>query len=646
MQSVLPGSTRSTQKPIQFPVELKRSSCCGKWPNSLTISLPQATPGFDEVIVQWSKDPMLIDVCLNGQRPGSGGIRKAASSADTPSELNRVCVAGALLNEDDTVLNPHVRYHNEAMSALHAIGKAFGDAAYARSRQPLLFPQTRLETGNLIRATHDWVLFRRRRASSCDCLGTCTPIKPASTLTHICAVSWNHCGREDRLIPVHKPDGSIHAAPSLVVGFDSPIHLVDPDGCCVFTVSISFKRPLENIPEDLNHLQQFALMLQSNACFCLDGTVVPVKYEKAPKQPHRITRATVTTYPADGLAFIINDDTILKDILRSGIEFKVRVQCDFILNERKEPVDGEFLRAQFPTGDSQPGGIFESCFRLGHFKHEFGGDSVTDGTGDDIIPEGTGLDTEIPEDGSGTVINTDDPVTVDTTDGAVTPADPVGTPESGSGTVLDTDDPVTVDTTNGTVTPVDPVGTPESAGSTVVDTDDPVTVDTTDDSVTPVDSGGSTVVEPGTGATDDGEPEVDVGEVTMNVFLVPETLTSVQMLQQRATDIGGGAFLEFTDASNKLSVVTFPATAASHAESLERTRLKFQSSADPGLQLAAISVVAKTADAGAQGRIHKQTDLIRKTLQPSGPKTIVVKSHEVKLNKPVTILFPFKGTVS
>lgn len=45
---------------------------------------------------------------------------------------------------------------------------------------------------------------------------------------------------------------------------------------------------------------------------------------------------------------------------------RVRLRCDFILDaETERPIDGNFLRAKFPTGDRVAGGLFETWFFIG-----------------------------------------------------------------------------------------------------------------------------------------------------------------------------------------------------------------------------------------------------------------------------------------
>ena len=48
----------------------------------------------------------------------------------------------------------------------------------------------------------------------------------------------------------------------------------------------------------------------------------------------------------------------------AGTVVFVTLKCDFILDCHNNPVDGDFLRARFPTGNGVPGGVFESWFRV------------------------------------------------------------------------------------------------------------------------------------------------------------------------------------------------------------------------------------------------------------------------------------------
>lgn len=48
----------------------------------------------------------------------------------------------------------------------------------------------------------------------------------------------------------------------------------------------------------------------------------------------------------------------------AGSTVYITLKCDFILDCHNNPVDGNFLRARFPSGDGVPGGIFESWFNV------------------------------------------------------------------------------------------------------------------------------------------------------------------------------------------------------------------------------------------------------------------------------------------
>jgi hypothetical protein len=47
-----------------------------------------------------------------------------------------------------------------------------------------------------------------------------------------------------------------------------------------------------------------------------------------------------------------------------GARMQVTLRCDFVLDCRGQPVDGNHLRGRTPTGDGVPGGTFESWFTL------------------------------------------------------------------------------------------------------------------------------------------------------------------------------------------------------------------------------------------------------------------------------------------
>ncbi|HVQ37575.1 MAG TPA: hypothetical protein VMS31_08580 [Pyrinomonadaceae bacterium] len=77
--------------------------------------------------------------------------------------------------------------------------------------------------------------------------------------------------------------------------------------------------------------------------------------------------------------FTIDPDYIHTDRKRRGKTIVdnvvyVTLKCDFILDCHNNPVDGDFLRARFPTGNGVPGGVFESWFRVVHEDSNGNGD--------------------------------------------------------------------------------------------------------------------------------------------------------------------------------------------------------------------------------------------------------------------------------
>jgi hypothetical protein len=71
------------------------------------------------------------------------------------------------------------------------------------------------------------------------------------------------------------------------------------------------------------------------------------------------------TLEGDCLAvFTIDRDYFRRNRSIAGNVVYVTLKCDFILDCHNNPVDGDFLRARFPTGNGVPGGVFESWFRV------------------------------------------------------------------------------------------------------------------------------------------------------------------------------------------------------------------------------------------------------------------------------------------
>jgi hypothetical protein len=142
-------------------------------------------------------------------------------------------------------------------------------------------------------------------------------------LTHICWLSWEHGG----VVKV----GDLR---SLKVRFDRP--LLEPEfpgrpgprGINERTFVVQYGEQLEDIQtEDIDF----------------------VEYERPP-------------YLTDGRRTAVYEVRKPRSYLNHVIH--VTLKCDFILDCRRNPVDGNFLGGYLSTGNGVPGGTFESWFRV------------------------------------------------------------------------------------------------------------------------------------------------------------------------------------------------------------------------------------------------------------------------------------------
>jgi hypothetical protein len=79
-------------------------------------------------------------------------------------------VLGADARENPGVADASNPFHADAVRALKAIARVRDDAGFREASERLLFPPPPRQSGAArVRATRDWVLFHRRRRSSCDC---------------------------------------------------------------------------------------------------------------------------------------------------------------------------------------------------------------------------------------------------------------------------------------------------------------------------------------------------------------------------------------------------------------------------------------------------------------------------------------------
>jgi hypothetical protein len=67
--------------------------------------------------------------------------------------------------------------------------------------------------------------------------------------------------------------------------------------------------------------------------------------------------------------FTIDRDYFNRRRSIAGNMVYITLKCDFILDCHNNPIDGDFLRARFPTGNGVPGGVFESWFYVINREH-------------------------------------------------------------------------------------------------------------------------------------------------------------------------------------------------------------------------------------------------------------------------------------
>ncbi|HEV2733564.1 MAG TPA: hypothetical protein VGV85_01960, partial [Longimicrobiaceae bacterium] len=102
-------------------------------------------------------------------------IRRVETGA-SPATL---AVLAADAREDPAVAALGNPYRADAVRALKAISRVLEDPGFREAAERLLFPPPPRQSGAArVRATRDWVLFHRRRRSSCDCCPGAAVIAP------------------------------------------------------------------------------------------------------------------------------------------------------------------------------------------------------------------------------------------------------------------------------------------------------------------------------------------------------------------------------------------------------------------------------------------------------------------------------------
>lgn len=132
------------------------------------------TPGARYVsgVGSWSGDPIVAQAAVGRVRRGEGDDYGISIPGERLLEVRAV--------EDPDIAEPDNAYHGFAEHALTTLqgaepdDPAFLDTAYAQ-----LFPPRAAKDSVEVRATTDWVLFRRRRREECESAGTPTPTPSA-----------------------------------------------------------------------------------------------------------------------------------------------------------------------------------------------------------------------------------------------------------------------------------------------------------------------------------------------------------------------------------------------------------------------------------------------------------------------------------
>jgi len=155
---------------------------------------------------------------------------------------------------------------------------------------------------------------------------------PASPdlMTHIVYTSWRH-GSEMTLEELREMGGR------LAVRFDRKIlrHEGARTGISPYTFVVQYggvQRDVEFLPFDRRYPP---LLDEESECV-----------------------ATFTIDPG-----LLNDSVDEEDNIAGNVVY-ITLKCDFILDCHHNPVDGNHLRGQLPSGDGVPGGTFESWFRI------------------------------------------------------------------------------------------------------------------------------------------------------------------------------------------------------------------------------------------------------------------------------------------
>jgi hypothetical protein len=133
--------------------------------------------GGAEIVVRWGSEPLLAEGALVGIEP--------SSPPSSPPGGERRALAAATARENPRVLDAANPYHVTSVQALAVLEKALREPGFKRYAERLLFPPPRPKDASVVRATRDWVLFHRRRTSTCDCCPEATAVAFRYRLYHL-----------------------------------------------------------------------------------------------------------------------------------------------------------------------------------------------------------------------------------------------------------------------------------------------------------------------------------------------------------------------------------------------------------------------------------------------------------------------------
>ncbi|HET6765709.1 MAG TPA: hypothetical protein VFH27_18645, partial [Longimicrobiaceae bacterium] len=151
--------------------------------SSLDMKLTLPNGYVVDVATRWRGDPVSavteVKVDLAGilrilasrvPTKEKAAVRAVMEAVSRRSDRHHVEIARATALENADVYQPANRQHVAAVAALKSIEKGLAQPGFRQMAERLLFPPPeQREEGARIQATRDWVLFHRRRGSSCDC---------------------------------------------------------------------------------------------------------------------------------------------------------------------------------------------------------------------------------------------------------------------------------------------------------------------------------------------------------------------------------------------------------------------------------------------------------------------------------------------